>query len=79
MASFNWMPDSKVGDYFRWDRDGEICRITRFEDAEMDVYFVHVTGPRKGQHGYTTLPQDVELLTVLDLIALGLDPSGSNS
>lgn len=73
MSSFNWIPSSRVGDYFKWDHDGTVCRITSLRDADLDVHFVRVTGPRKGQYGYTTLPQDIELLTVLDVIALGIE------
>ena len=69
----NWIPDAVVGDRFRWLDNDVICRITGFRDANIDVHFIYESGPFKGQHGYTSLPQDIELLTLLDLIALELD------
>jgi hypothetical protein len=70
----NWIPDAVIGDRFRWLDSGVICRITRFRDADIEVHFVYESGPQKGQPGYTIMPQDIEMLTVLDLIVLGLDP-----
>jgi len=63
----NWIPDAKVGDRFRWRGSDIICRITRIKD--IAVYFDYEVGPRSGSWGYTSLPQDIELLTVLDDLA----------
>ena len=65
----NWIPGAKVGDRFRWRRDGTICRIIRIKDNDIQINFIYETGPLKGQWGYTLLPQDVELLTILDELA----------
>ena len=59
----NWLVGAKIGDRFRWRSTGEICTITGFKD--IDVYFEY----DDGRWGYTTLPQDVELVTVLDELA----------
>ena len=65
----SWIPDAKVGDRFRWVGDGTICRITAFRDNDIQINFVYETGPRQGSRGYTLLPQDIELVTVLDELA----------
>lgn len=61
----NWIPDAKVGDKFRWNRTGEICTITGFKDHGVQVHYQY----EDGRWGYTLLPQDIELLTVLDELA----------
>lgn len=63
----NWLVNAKPGDRFRWNRTGDVCKIVEIYDLE--VRFVYLDGPREGQFGYTTLPQDVTLLTVLDDLA----------
>lgn len=63
----NWIPEAKVGDKFRWDIDRVICKITRFKG--IDVYYTIESGPRKGSWAWTTLPQNIELLTILDELA----------
>jgi len=65
----NWIPNAKVGDKFRWLHDGTICKIIAFKDNDIQVDFTYETGPRAGSYGYTLLPQDIELLTVLDELA----------
>jgi hypothetical protein len=65
----HWIPEAKVGDKFRWMSSGVICRITAFKDNGIQMEFIYETGKNKGQWGYTLLPQDVELLTVLDELA----------
>jgi hypothetical protein len=65
----NWLPNAKIGDHFRWIATGVVCRIDRFKDNDIQVDFTYMTGPHKGSFGYTILPQDVELLTVLDMLA----------
>ncbi len=60
----NWLPTAKVGDRFRWRGDGTVCRITEID--ECDIYFMRETGDWAGQRGYTTVPQDVELLSAVD-------------
>ncbi|MGD9725482.1 MAG: hypothetical protein AB7L09_00385 [Nitrospira sp.] len=67
------MVEAKAGGLFRWNNcfDRAVCRISWV--SGLDVGFVYETGPRKGESGYTTAPQDVTMLTVLDAIAEGLD------
>jgi len=65
----NWLGDAKVGDRFRWRHDGTICRIIAIKDHGIQIDFVYETGDQKGQQGYTLLPQDVEILTILDDLA----------
>jgi len=65
----NWIPNAKVGDKFRWLHDGTICKIIAFRDNTAQVNFSYETGPHAGGHGYTLLPADIELLTILDELA----------
>lgn len=53
---------AKVGDHFRWEHDGAICRIRRFGAGDdLNVFFVYVTGEHQNSQGHTTLPQAVTL------------------
>lgn len=71
----NYLPTAKVGDRFRWQRDGVVCRITEIRD--LDIHFVRETGDWAGRYGYTTVPQDIELLSAVDLLGnLARDDGG---
>jgi len=69
----NWMADYEAGDVFRWCRErDDLCRITHIRDDEIN--FVHITGPHKGMPGYTLPPQDVELVSAVELLGLLAKP-----
>jgi len=73
----NWLPTAEVGDVFRWRSvrmHNAMCQITEFRDNDCQIEFVYITGPSKGRHGYTLLPQDVELVSVIDLLAALVEP-----
>lgn len=60
----NYIIDANVGDVFRWgEHFGAFrahCRITRIND--LDVHFIYLDGPQQGAAGYTTLPQNIDLV-----------------
>jgi len=73
MTQDRYLEGAKVGDWFRWTgiyADNSICEITRFSDNGIRVSYIHVAGSRKGRRGFTSLPQDIELLLELKQLEL---------
>ena len=66
----NWLPDARVGDVFRWRGDSKLYKIIGEKDC--DIYFHHLDekGRDIGKWGYTTLPQDVEIVDAITLLGL---------
>ena len=62
-----WLKGAEVGDKFRWTHDGAVCLITGIDG--FNIEFSYLTGSRKGECCWTSLPQKVEILTVLDELA----------
>ena len=60
---------NKEGQLFKWNRDGEICRVTGVRDSGIQVWYTIESGPRRGNRQYTELPQDLSWVTESELEA----------
>lgn len=66
----NFLPNAKVGDVLRWRRDGKLCKIIGQKDCDIYFHWLDERGRDTGKWGYTTVPQDVEIVDAITLLGL---------
>lgn len=55
----------RIGDYFKWIGFSTIYQVTAIRDHGIEIHFKVIASPSarmEGQVGYTTLPQDIEVI-----------------